>query len=109
MAFTVETGTIVTGANSYISLADARAYALDRNLTLPTDDTECEQALVRAADYIDGKYGHRFQGVTVDIAQEMVWPRYQVYLDGRLLPYDEIPTLIKEAQVQAAVALAAGV
>lgn len=106
MAFTVEDGSIVENANSYISLADARAYALDRNLTLPTDDTECEQALVRGADYIDGYYSGRFQGRTVDEDQTMAWPRYPVYIEGRLISYTSIPAQVKAAQVHAAVAIA---
>lgn len=109
MAFTVEDGTIVAGANSYIALADARTYAADRGLTLPTTDADCQEALVRGADYIDGKYGSLFQGNIVDVDQTMMWPRNRAYLYGWLLPNDEIPTIVKEAQVQAAVALTAGV
>ena len=109
MAYTVEDGTIVSEANSYITLVDARAYASDRGLALPTDDTECEQALVRAADYIDGVYASQLQGRTVGAAQELEWPRYQVSVDGRALASDEIPSQIQQAQVQAAISLTAGV
>lgn len=42
MAIIVEDGTGVTGANSYISLADARTYATNRGFELSADDTIAE-------------------------------------------------------------------
>lgn len=109
MAFTVEDGSGVAGANSYVSVADARSYALDRGLTLPDDALACEQALVKAADYLDTHYENRLQGRPVATDQTMQWPRQYVYVDSRLLSYTAIPARVVAAQIEAAVAITAGV
>lgn len=108
MAFTVEDGSGLAAANSYVSVADARSYAVDRGLTLPTDALACEQALVKAADYIDNHYENRLQGRTVSAEQSMQWPRTSVYVDGRLLAYTAVPARVIAAQIEAAVAITAG-
>ncbi|MBU4707835.1 DnaT-like ssDNA-binding protein, partial [Salmonella enterica] len=45
MALVVEDGSIVAGADSYLSLEDARALAAKYGYALPADDTEAEAAL----------------------------------------------------------------
>lgn len=55
MTFTVETGTGVTGANSYNSVAELDDYMTLRNENTAATQAEKEAALVVAAqDYIDG-------------------------------------------------------
>lgn len=54
MTFTVEDGTGLEDANSYVSVADADAYFTDRRRTtwVGTDDVK-KAALVNASDYVD--------------------------------------------------------
>jgi hypothetical protein len=108
MALTVENGSLVAGANSYVSIEDARAYAADRGLSLPDDAAECADVLVRAADYVDS-FRSRFVGMTVSADQSMEWPRTGVYIRGRALSQTSVPALLVNAQVEAAVILAAGI
>lgn len=108
MALIPEDGTGVTDANSYVSLADARSYCADRGLSLPTDDTEAEQALVRGCDYVD-TYRDRFQGYTTyGNDQELQFPRTGVYIDGWQQDVDAIPAELVAAQILAAVEIGAG-
>ena len=43
MALVVETGLIVTGANTYVSLADFKAWADARGITYGTDEAVTQQ------------------------------------------------------------------
>ena len=108
MSFTVEDGTGIAGATSYIALVDARAYALDRDLTLPSDDTECQQSLVRGFDYVESFRG-QYKGSRTTATQAGQFPRTGIYIDGQLLAAGDIPDELKFAQVEAAVADTAGV
>lgn len=78
MAFTVEDGSIVSGANSYLSVADADTYHSDRgNADWAAATTGAKQsALIRATDYIEQKYSERFKGDYASDDQELSWPRY---------------------------------
>jgi len=69
----VEDGSIVAGANSYVTLTDARNYATQRGVSLPTDDVVLEGLIVRASDYLDliGDY----LGSPSAPDQELEWPR----------------------------------
>jgi len=55
MAIVVEDGTGVSGANSFVSLADARTYAADRGVTLSEDDAALSPLLYKAMDYLESK------------------------------------------------------
>jgi len=101
MALTVEDGSGVTGANSYISVTDARAYAAARGLTLPAADGDVEVLLTKGLDYIEALRGD-FQGVKVLSTQALQWPRYGVIVDGYDVESDEIPEEIPRAQAQLA-------
>lgn len=58
MAFTLENGTGLSNSNSYAAVAFADTYHLDRGNTAWASATQTakETALVRATDYIDGRY-----------------------------------------------------
>lgn len=98
MALIVENGSSLPNANSYISLVDARAYALTIGLDLPVADQDCEAALLKAMPYIES---FEYQGHKADIEQALKFPRNQVYLYGYLLSNDVIPDILKKAQVTA--------
>lgn len=102
MALIVETGQIIAGAESFISLADARALAAKFGLTLPADDTEAEAALRNGAVYI-GLQEPMMCGSRVSPLQELSFPRQSVTLYGYPVASDSIPAQVIRAQVIAAV------
>ena len=101
MAFLVETGTGIAGANAYESVANIDTHHADRGTTNWTDFTtaEKEQAIVRATDYIDKRYGRRFVGVRSSKGQGLEWPRLSAFdQDGFLLSdVDAIPRQLTKA------------
>lgn len=99
MAITVEDGTVVTGANSYISESALTAYATARGITL-TGDTE--QLLIKAMDYVEGL---SFIGLKYTEAQPLQWPRSSVYIDGYLNNLNTIPQLLKDGLAEVAIAI----
>lgn len=107
MALVVETGAIVHGADSYVSMADARALATGYGLTLPADDTEAEAALRNGAVYV-GLQEPSMCGRRVSAAQSLAYPRQGVSLYGFALASDVIPPQVIHAQVVAAVEYGAG-
>jgi hypothetical protein len=101
MALIVEDGTIVTGANSYVSVANARSWATLRGLTFTGADSVVEARLVNAMDVLEGMRD-RWKGDKVDADQPLQWPRSDVWLDGNEFPDDEIPSELIAAQIQLA-------
>jgi hypothetical protein len=122
VAFTVETGAGLTNSNSYISVADADAYFVERgDATWPGSLTNLqkETALVRATSFIDAKYRMRFKGQKGTYEQALAWPRlgatidgdgmggiwfegFGTTLDGYAIPSDEIPIILKYATCELA-------
>jgi hypothetical protein len=107
MALTIEDGSGVAGANSYATVAEARAYALARGLSLPAGDSDVEKALVLACDKIET---YKFKGRKTDEANALEWPRAGVYVGSSEIEFanDEIPDRLKSAQCQFAAESAAG-
>jgi hypothetical protein len=120
MALTIEDGTIVSNANSYVTAAEAETFFDNRFETLWTDtadDDAKDAALVRAALYMRQKWRLRWMGSLVNAAQAMDWPRRGVpvidffdpfyenlhvpldFQDTRYLGESEIPTEVKQAQM----------
>ena len=103
MALTVTPG----GASddSYVEVADADAYVLATGFVgWPSDQTEKEQALRRATNWLDGKYLHRFPGQPVNgRSQSLQWPRSSaVDIDGNAIDEASIPAEIERATIEAA-------
>ncbi len=107
MAITVETGAIVTGANSYVSLTEARAYATARGMALPADDAECEAVLLKAMDYLES-FDARFKGVRVQRDQPLSWPRSGAEIEGWDWASTEIPRQVINAQLALIIEVNAG-
>lgn len=107
MALTVEDGTGLADAESYVSVADCEAYCTARGLTFSTGATpDKEAALRRATSYIDGAYRARFIGWrTNGRAQALAWPRRDAFdvATGEYLVSDEIPPELVAATCEAAV------
>lgn len=95
MAFTVqdETG-LVADANAYVSVLEFKAYHDDRGGDYSAfTDTQIEQAIVRATDYVDSRFafiGRRRNDTNP--AQATEWPRV-----GVSPQFDGIPAEVKEA------------
>lgn len=86
MAFTVEDGTGVTGANSYATVAAFRAYHAERGRAAEDGDypdAVVQAALIRATDFIEQRWLGRFIGQSrLLTTQGLSWPRTYVYVDG---------------------------
>lgn len=102
MALTIEDGSGVAGASSYIDVAAARTYAAARGLTLPAADGDVEALLIKSMDFIEAYRGD-FQGLKTAATNPLQWPRTGVTLDGYPLAEDAIPQVLKDAQAQLAV------
>ena len=107
MSLIVETGSIVAGADSYISLVDARTMAALYGWALPATDPAAEIALRNGANYV-GVFESEMKGSRVSVEQSLPYPRKDVNVYGFYLGETEIPTPLKLAQVAAAVEIGAG-
>ncbi|AUR94739.1 head completion adaptor [Vibrio phage 1.198.B._10N.286.54.F4] len=83
-------------ADSMVSLVDARNRALSLGVTLPTDDTECEVALVKGNVYLNNLC---FYGEPVVPFQQTSWPRTGVAIGSNEYPSDQIPQQAIDAQI----------
>lgn len=99
MAFLVEDGTgEVAGANSYVSVAEFKAYWDDRGFVYTSfTDPQIEQALVKATDYIELRFRNYFRGhrLVTDPPQPLSFPR--ACLVVRCLLVEGIPDQLKKA------------
>lgn len=104
----IEDGTNVPNANSYVTLAEAREYAANRGVTLPTDNDVLASAVIRSTDYLESKRCE-YQGSKTNSTQPLQWPRTGVLLNGDELAPNVIPYELKAAQFQAIIADASGI
>jgi Putative DnaT-like ssDNA binding protein len=111
MALVIEDGSLVAGANAYVTVAEVRAFAGARASTVPAvgapGDAEIEAAVIAATDYLEA-LRDRYKGTKVDGDQSLQFPRNNVYLDGFPVLATVIPALLKAAQCQLAIEVAAG-
>ncbi len=102
MAIIVEDGSVVLGANSYVSEADLTAYAAARGVALTAGT---EQLLIQSMDYIESR---QYQGTKSTNAQPLQWPRFGVFIDGWYQDQDEIPQLLQDSEMETAIAIDGG-
>jgi hypothetical protein len=103
MAFTLEDGSGVSGANAYITEEELDSYTDDRATTLASGDAQ--GAIIRASAACDAIYRSRYPGYrTNGRNQGLEWPRTAVY-DNEWNPIaqDEIPVEIKNAVCEMAI------
>lgn len=93
MALIVEDGSLVSGADSYVTLAEFKAWADKRGISYGTDEAVTQQ-IYRAMDYIESL---DFIGEKSDENQSLQWPRDQVIIDGYYIDSDEMPPELKVA------------
>lgn len=106
MALVVEDGSNVAGAETFISRADAIAYAKSRGVTLADDETT-DAKIIRAMDFLISQC---FKGETAFLNQILPFPRKGI-VDGDCVPGFEysIPANIVRAQSQLVLDIANGV
>ena len=83
MAITVEDGSVVAGANSFISLDGFTSHCETRGRSLDAydEDTQVIPALVKMADYLNSL---SWKGVKTARDNPMCWPRYGQEIGGSL-------------------------
>lgn len=109
VTLTVEDGSIVANANSFVTEQQIVDYALARGVTLPFT-TEPEQDAVavlgiKAADYLRIL---PWKGEVVEITQTMPWPRKNLYVTPSF-PENAVPSQVIEAQLMLALLVKNGV
>lgn len=92
-------------ADSMVSLVDARDRALALGVTLPTNDTELEVALVQGNVYLNSLC---YYGDPVVPFQITAFPRKGVAIGKNEYPSDQIPQQAIDAQIVAAAYAASG-
>ena len=96
----VENGSIVSGSNSYVSLADANKYLADR----AKDAILSDGLLLQGADYVNS-LRRRYRGYKLQPAtSSMQFPRDYLFFDDQFFPNDTIPDIVIYAQIEAAIA-----
>ena len=97
----VEDGTIVAGANSYVTAQEVQDYADLRGIDYPCE-TELNQNIIKATDYLQSRC---YRGEQVDPGvQPLLWPRQYAYVYNQEIASDSIPQQLKDAQIELALA-----
>jgi hypothetical protein len=102
MSLTVEDGTLVTGADSYVSLANADIYWSANGepaAWTALDDAGKEAKLRSAARYLNDGQRLPFTGAQRAWDQPLAWPRTGATNYGMTVPSDVIPPAVIEAQL----------
>lgn len=110
MALIVEDGTGKVDAESFATIAEADTRLAGLGLTnwgLLTEP-EKEQALRRAAQFMEQRWRLRWKGVRYSGSQALSWPRANVIAEGYLYPFDAVPTAVRHANIDLALCAAAG-
>lgn len=102
MPLTIEDGTQVAGANSYVTGTELATYGTARGITFTGDK---EVLLTQAMTYIESL---RFKGDKLTKAQPLQFPRTSLMIDGFYMDLDEIPQLLKDLQCEVAIAIGDG-
>lgn len=103
----VENGSIIAGANTYVTIADYTTYAEGFGVTV--EDTNAFRIqLIKAAQYIASKES-QLMGDMVERYQPLSYPRNNLTdLDNFSWQNNEIPTLVKNCQMSLALDIQAG-
>lgn len=105
MAFEVEDGSGLAGANSYLSVDAADDYWADRANAVWAAKTEPEKkaALIKATDYLVRRYRGQWKGSRTTTAQALDWPRAGVENEECVtLPSNAVPGEVAAATAELA-------
>ena len=97
MALIIEDGSIVPSSDSYVSRVDYIAHALSLGVIVADDDAADVQ-LRKAAAYI-GQHEENLKGTSVSRDQSIVFPRYDLWINGWSWSGSEIPTEVINCQL----------
>lgn len=105
MALTVEDGTGLDNANSYVSIADANTYFADRGVTTwaALSDDAKEEALIKATEYADIRWGDELRsrplvsGQALEMPRRALRDRYGDEIEG--LPRDWVRGVLEYATI----------
>lgn len=101
MAFTLEDGTGVTGANALISVAFFREYHTDRGRTgvdaSTIPDATAQALIIRATDFLVKRWGEAFKGCRTVETQGLPFPREDMVIDNIDIASDSVPLGIQQA------------
>lgn len=107
MALIVENGTIVSNADSYVTRAEAIAFAANRGVTL-ADSTATDTICRKAAAYLES-FRSQYKGEIVERDQPLAWPRDDVVIEGFTWASGEIPRQVVSAQLAVILEVAADI
>ena len=97
-----ETGSGSASANSYVTEAELTTYATDRGITISGTNAVL---IIQSMDFLEAK---SFKGNKYTETQALQFPRSNLTIDGWFIDVDEIPTLLKEAQMEIALSIDGG-
>lgn len=100
MALIVETGDGLSNAQTYATVAQLKAFATARGLSVPSAQNDCEVLLVKAADAMRGL---AYKGERVRKTQALDFPRSGVCIDGFDYDSTEIPVEVVHGQCALAI------
>ena len=106
MSITVEDGSVVANADSYVTVAAADAglvedIALDSAAWVALDEEVKEELLKEATKALDTRF--RFYGSPIQGGQSLQWPRTKNFDDkGDIISPGVIPNQLKNAQIELA-------
>lgn len=107
MAFVVEDGTGIDGANSFVDVAYADDYFADRGNTVWAALTEEQKqaALIQASDYVSTQYSYK--GTKIDTSRMLAFPRNGV-VDPNGLLVTGVPECVKRCTAELGVRASQG-
>ena len=110
ITITIEDGSNVANANSFVTIAEVRAYAAERGVSLSATDDDVAVQIIKAKDYLES-FANRYQGEIANENQSLQWPRIDVYISGSetAFPSNAIPKQLKAAQCATVLAINEGV
>jgi len=107
MALIVEDGSIVAGANTWVSRADYIAYAATLGVTIADVDAS-DVHLIKAREFIE-QHEDNLKGSLIERGQPTAYPRNWLVIDGWSWSGSEIPTKVPLCQMAFALDVNAGV
>lgn len=104
MTLIIEDGSVVTGANSYASIATVTTYCASMGYTAwagtSITDALREAAILRAMNYMEAL---PWNGVKTARDNPLSWPRYSMYdREGYAIDTDDVPQVVVNALCEAA-------
>ena len=107
MSIVVEDGTLVKGANSWVTRAEYIAYAKTKGITIHNSAT-ADAELIKACEFINS-HEENLKGDKTDRDQATAYPRDNLTLEGFAWGSDEIPRQVILCQLAVALDINAGI